>query len=128
MLKFLGWTATIVVGGFALLTIVGSQIDNPRSEPSLEDVAARMSLITNSQVKALIQSRAVMGQAAACGLDQDRILRLMTTSSAAIEVLSSRDPTAMRLGDDMIKLGGIRQKAGLGAPCNEVETAMRTTE
>lgn len=69
-----------------------------------------------------------MGQAAACQIDRDRLLRLTVLIEANIKALSEGDRSASDLGNEMVIEGAAQQRAGRGASCVSVAAAVDKLE
>ncbi|MBI5112275.1 MAG: hypothetical protein HZA68_09915 [Rhodovulum sp.] len=71
----------------------------------------------------LVNGGAIIGQAIACNVSRDRVLKVMTAQAATIEVLSNRDAKAMKLRDDIIRLAAENEKSQPVPRCETIETA-----
>ncbi|MCA6099175.1 hypothetical protein [Bradyrhizobium australafricanum] len=94
---------------------------------SFTDAAIRYSRLSEGPIKATVMARTMMGQAAACGVDQERVVRLVASSTAVLRALRA-DRDTLQLADDVIKEGVSMQRAGKGASCSEVQRAFDIAE
>ena len=84
--------------------------------------------VPDSALRSLLTNGGTFGQALACGLDRERLARLMSVHSAAVEVLSNNNPEAMALREDIIQAGMQAQATATGADCENVAQAVDKIE
>ena len=82
----------------------------------------------SAQLNTIIDRSLVIGQAMACRLPADRIQHVAALHAAEVERVANKDPVALKLRDDMIRIGREDEQKLETSRCDVIEIAFSGLE